>query len=117
MTIIRLIQDCNNRHDHCIHSLSQLSTDFPFIKVSFTVNKGSKTGDFRYYPLNRGCSLNTVFTVLTLTLTLTFLYNDENNVKKVSFEWPHHRISSPQTQTSKPTLQDSIIHARSEGPE
>ena len=46
------------------------------------------------------------------------LYNDENNaVKKVSFEWSHHRISSPQTQTSKPTSQDSIIHARSEGPE
>ena len=33
------------------------------IKVSFKVNKGNKFGDFGYCPLNRGCSLNTGFTV------------------------------------------------------
>ena len=33
------------------------------IKVSFKVNKGNKFGDFGYCPLNRGCPLNTGFTV------------------------------------------------------
>jgi len=33
------------------------------IKVSFKVNKGNKFGDFGYCPLNRGCPLNTSFTV------------------------------------------------------
>ena len=34
------------------------------IKVSFKVNKGNKFGDFGYCPLNRGCPLNTGFTVI-----------------------------------------------------
>ena len=34
------------------------------IKVSFKVNEGNKFGDFGYCPLNRGCPLNTGFTVL-----------------------------------------------------
>ena len=33
------------------------------IKVSFKVNKGNKFGDFGYCSLNRGCPLNTGFTV------------------------------------------------------
>ena len=36
------------------------------IKVSFKVNKGYKFGDFGYCPLNRGCPLNTGFTVLLI---------------------------------------------------
>ena len=38
-------------------------------KVSFKVNKGNKSGDFGYSPLNRGCPLNTGFTVLYLYLS------------------------------------------------
>ena len=34
------------------------------IKVSFEVNKGNKFGDLGYYPLIRGCPLNTGFTVI-----------------------------------------------------
>ena len=33
------------------------------IKVSFKVNEGNKFWDFGYCPLNRGCPLNTGFTV------------------------------------------------------
>ena len=33
------------------------------MKVLFKVNKGNKFGDFGYCPLNRGCPLNTGFTV------------------------------------------------------
>ena len=33
------------------------------IKVSFKVNRGKKFWDFGYCPLNRGCPLNTGFTV------------------------------------------------------
>ena len=33
------------------------------IKVAFKVNKGNKFGGFGYCPLNRGCPLNTGFTV------------------------------------------------------
>ena len=36
------------------------------IKVSFKVNKGNKFGDFGYCPLNRGCPLDTDFTVFRL---------------------------------------------------
>ena len=32
MTFVRLIQECNKRHDHCTHSLGPLSTDFPLIR-------------------------------------------------------------------------------------
>ena len=35
------------------------------IRVSFKANKGNKFGDFGYCPLNRGCPLNTGFTVFT----------------------------------------------------
>ena len=34
------------------------------IEVSFKVNKGNKFGDFGYCLLNRGCPLNTGFTVI-----------------------------------------------------
>ena len=33
------------------------------IKVSFKVNKENKVWDFGYCPVNRGCPLNTGFTV------------------------------------------------------
>ena len=39
-----------------------------FIQVSFKVNKGNKFVDFGYCPLNRGCPLNTGFTVHMLLL-------------------------------------------------
>ena len=38
------------------------------MKVSFKVNKGNKFGDLGYSPLNRGCPLNTGFTVLTFDI-------------------------------------------------
>ena len=44
-----------------------LNRGVPLIKVSFKVNKGNKFGDFSYCPLNRGCLLNTGFTVLLLS--------------------------------------------------
>ena len=40
------------------------------IKVSFKVNKGNKFGDFGYYPLNRGCPLNTVSSFLNTGFTV-----------------------------------------------
>ena len=40
----------------------------PLIKVSFKVNKGNTFGDFGYLPLNRGCPLNTGFTVDKISL-------------------------------------------------
>ena len=39
------------------------------IKVSFKVNKGNTFGDFGYCPLNRGCPLNTGFTVVKYKFT------------------------------------------------
>ena len=39
------------------------------IKVSFKVNKGNKFGDFGDCPLNRGCPLNTGFTVFCIFST------------------------------------------------
>ena len=40
------------------------------IKVSFKANKGNKFWDFGYCPLNRGCPLNTGFTVFTVFFLL-----------------------------------------------
>ena len=42
------------------------------MKVSFKVNKGNTFWDFGYCPLNRGCPINTGFTVvLVFNLSLT----------------------------------------------
>ena len=38
------------------------------IKVSFKANKGNKFWDFGYCPLNKGCPLNTGFTVFCFIL-------------------------------------------------
>ena len=59
ITSVRLIQVGNNRNDHFRYFLG-----VRLIKVSFKVNKGNKFGDFGYCPLNRGCPLNTGFTVV-----------------------------------------------------
>ena len=40
------------------------------IKVSFKVNKGNKFGDFSYCPLNRGCPLNTGFTLVIVEVVV-----------------------------------------------
>ena len=45
--------------------LRPLNRGVRLIKVSFKVNKGNKFWDFGYCPLNRGCPLNTGFTVFT----------------------------------------------------
>ena len=44
--------------------LRPFSRGVHLIKVSFKVNKGNKFGDFGYCPLDRGCPLNTGFTVV-----------------------------------------------------
>ena len=54
---VRLIQVGNNRNDHFRYFLG---VRVRLIKVSFKVKKGNKFEDFGYYPLNRGCPLNTV---------------------------------------------------------
>ena len=54
----------NNRNDYFRYFLG---VRVRLIKVSFKVNKGNKFGDFGYCPLNRGCPLNTSFTVVTRT--------------------------------------------------
>ena len=59
ITSVRLIQVGNNRNDHFRYFLG-----VRLIKVSFKVNKGNKFGDFGYCLLNRGCPLNTGFTVI-----------------------------------------------------
>ena len=67
ITSVRLIQVGNNRNDHFRYFLGvrvRLIEGVRLIKVSFKVNKGNKFGDFGYCPLNRGCPLNTGFTVL-----------------------------------------------------
>ena len=61
ITSVRLIQVGNNRNDY---SRYFLGVRVRLITVSFKVNKGNKFGDFGYCPLNRGCPLNTGFTVL-----------------------------------------------------
>ena len=58
---VRLTQVGNNRNDHFRYFLG---VGVRLIKVSFKVNKRNKFGDFGYCPLNRGCPLNTGFTVL-----------------------------------------------------
>ena len=69
ITSVRLIQVGNNRNDHFRYFLGvflgsrPLNRGVRLIKVSFKVNKGNKFGDFGYCPLNRGCPLNTGFTV------------------------------------------------------
>ena len=60
---VRLIQLGNNRNDHFRYFLG---VRVHLIKVSFKVNKGDKFGDLGYCPLNRGCPLNTGFTVIKL---------------------------------------------------
>ena len=54
------MQAGNNRNDHFRYFLG---VRVRLIKVSFTVNKGNKFGDLGYCSLNRGCPLNTGFTV------------------------------------------------------
>ena len=61
ITSVRLIQFGNNRNDHFWYFLG---VQVRLIKVSFEVNKGNKFGDLGYYPLIRGCPLNTGFTVI-----------------------------------------------------
>ena len=63
ITSVRLIQVGNNRNDHFMYFLG-----VRLIKVSFKVNKGNTFGDFGYCPLNRGCPLNTGFTVDKISL-------------------------------------------------
>jgi len=46
--------------------LRTLNRGVRLIKVSFKVNKENKFGDFGYRPVNRGCLLNTGFTVQCL---------------------------------------------------
>ena len=50
----------NNRNDYFRYFLG---VRVRLIKVSFKVNEGNKFWDFGYCPLNRGCPLNTGFTV------------------------------------------------------
>ena len=57
ITGVRLIQVGNNRNDYFRYFLG---VRVRLIKVSFKVNKGNKSGDFGYCPLNRGCPLHTV---------------------------------------------------------
>ena len=66
---VRLIQVGNNRNDHFRYFLG---VRVCLIKVSFKVNKGNKFGDFGYCPLNRGCPLNTGFTVLSTSVVVSF---------------------------------------------
>ena len=61
ITSVRLIQVGNNRNDY---SRYFLGVRVRLITVSFKVNKGNKFWAFGYCPLNRGCPLNTGFTVL-----------------------------------------------------
>ena len=58
---VPLIQVGNNRNDYFRYVLG-----VRLIKVSFKVNNGNKYWDFGYCPLNRGCPLNTGFTVVKL---------------------------------------------------
>ena len=54
------------------------------------------------------------FLATTIICSLSTLNNDENNtVKKVSFEWSHHRISSNDSKVGT-TLQYAITHFSSE---
>ena len=46
--------------------LRRLNRGVRLIKFSFKVSKGNKFGDLGYCPLNRGCVLNTGFTVQCL---------------------------------------------------
>ena len=66
-TSVRLIQVGNNRNDYFRYFLGvrvSLNRGVRLIKVSFKVNKGNKFWDFGYCPLNRGCPLNSGFTVV-----------------------------------------------------
>ena len=54
----------------CPHPLNR---GVRFIKVSFKKNKGNKFGDFGYCPLNRGCPLNTGFTVVSFVVNKRLL--------------------------------------------
>ena len=59
ITGVRLIQVGNNRNDH-FSGTRPPNRGVRLIQVLFKVNKGNKFGDFGYFPLNRGCPLNTV---------------------------------------------------------
>ena len=60
--VVRLIQVGNNRNDHFRYFLG---VRVRLIEVSFKANKGNKSWDFGYCPLNRGFSLDTGFTVIS----------------------------------------------------
>ena len=60
ITSVHLIQVGNNRNGHFRYFLGVHTC---LIKVSFKANKGNKFWDFGFCPLNRGCPLNTGFTV------------------------------------------------------
>ena len=67
ITSVRLIQIGNNRNDFLqvlFRCPRPLTRGVRLIKVSFKVNKGNKFWDFGYCLLNRGCPLNTGFTVV-----------------------------------------------------
>ena len=76
ITSVRLKQVGNNRNDHFRYFLG---VRVRLIKVSFKVNKGNKFGDFGYCPLNRGCPLNTGFTVSIIRSKIAF---------HLTFNWP-----------------------------
>ena len=71
ITSVLLIQVGNNRNDHFRFFLGVhvLNRGVRLIKVSFNVNKRNRFGDVGYCPLNRGCPLNTGFTVVRLCRT------------------------------------------------
>ena len=60
ITSVRLIQVGSNRNDYFRYFSG---VRVRLIRVSFKVNKGNKFWAFGYCPLNRGCPLNTAFTV------------------------------------------------------
>ena len=67
ITSVPLIQVGNNRNVRPFQVLFRcrcpLNRGVHLIKASFKENKGNEFGDFGYCPLNRGCPLNTGFTV------------------------------------------------------
>ena len=75
ITRVRLIEVGNNRNDHFVlfGCPRPLNRGVELIKVSFEEKKGNKFGDFGYCPLDRGCPLNTGFTVPAETMHGTLL--------------------------------------------
>ena len=62
ITSVCLIQVGNNRNDDFRYFLG-VCVRLPVIKVLFKANKGSRFWVYGYRRLNRGCPLNTGFTV------------------------------------------------------